>query len=219
MRLLDLYCGAGGAAMGYHRAGFTDIVGIDLEPQPDYPFAFVQANALLPPLELADFDLIHASPPCQALSTMGNRWRSPRWGNLIAPTRELMQSSGVPYVLENVAGAISHMVNPIRLTGESFGLSVHRARLFELGEWWALTPPQPRRNPAALSVYGKPDGRRLWDRVDGSRLSAWQSIAQGQAALGTPWITDPVGIAEAIPPAYTQWIGEQYLAQVGAPSG
>ena len=130
-RLLDLFCGAGGAAMGYHRAGF-EVVGVDIEPQPRYPFEFYQADALnvltsiFTPL---DFDAIHASPPCQAYSWSARRWTEVERADLLAPTRELLRATGLPYVIENVPGA--PMQNPIRLCGVMFGLEVIRHRLFE----------------------------------------------------------------------------------------
>src|SRR5215510_6024992 len=120
MRLLDLFCGAGGAAMGYYRAGFTDIVGIDIKPQPRYPFKFIQADALLPPVELCRFDLIHASPPCQVHSKT-RRLANISHEDLIAKTRSMLRSVPIPYVIENVPGAPLH--NPIALNGFYLGLN------------------------------------------------------------------------------------------------
>ena len=214
MRLLDLFCGAGGAAVGYHQAGFTEIVGVDIEPQPNYPFEFIRNDIQLWRSASKAFDLIHASPPCQehvALST--NRWGkdSARWPDLIGHTRKLLERSGVPYVIENVVGA------PLRkdlfLTGEMFGLTTSRPRVFELGGWFAMSPPKQRRQENAVAVYGKPDGRRLWERSDGSELRAWSSLEEGRDALQVPWMTDELEVREAIPPAYTRFIGEQFLEQ------
>ena len=208
MRVLDLFCGAGGAAMGYHRAGF-EVVGVDIDHQPDYPFTFVQADALKPPFRFEDFALVHASPPCQAFTTMGNRWRGD-WPDLIDPIRQLIRHR--PYVIENVPGAKSALVAPIRLTGEMFSIGVHRPRLFEAN--WNI--PAPAATPAAqtdpVAVYGKPDGRRLWTRADGTELRAWTFDA-GRQALGIEWVTDPArwhDVAEAIPPAYTEHIGRAF---------
>lgn len=203
--------------MGYSQAGFDEIVGVDINPQPNYPFEFIQADALQPPVRLEDFDLIHASPPCQehvALSV--NRWGkgSARWPDLIAPTRDLLlEASGVPFVIENVTGARSALRDPMTLTGAMFGLPVHRPRLFELGGWFAMSPPPARQKVGAVAVYGKPDGRFLWRREDGSELRAWSSVEEGREALGVPWMTDELEIREAIPPAYTRFIGEQFLDQ------
>lgn len=211
-RLLDLFCGAGGAAMGYHRAGFDEIVGIDIEPQPDYPFTFICRDVFDPSHRgWHNFDLVHASPPCQAYTPMTNRNGSdaPR---LIGLLRDLLRGMEISaWVIENVRGA--PLEYPLELTGEMFNLPVHRPRLFELGRWFALQPAKPRRQKDAVAVYGKPDGRLLWERSDGSELRAWDSLEDGQQALEVPWITSWHGVREAIPPAYTQYIGEQYLAQ------
>lgn len=224
MRLLDLFCGAGGAAMGYHQAGFTEIVGVDIDPQPNYPFEFRQLDVTLlieyggHGLNPIDYDLVHASPPCQENTPMNNRakkngWEM-RWPDLIKPTRQLLEASGVPYVIENVLGA--DLIDPIKLTGEMFGLTTSRPRLFELGGWWTMHLLPVRRQPDALAVYGKADGRRLWTRKDGTELRAWSSIEEGKEALDVPWMTEELEVREAIPPAYTKWIGEQFLAQVPA---
>jgi len=198
--------------MGYHRAGFDEIVGIDIVPQPNYPFMFIQADALAPPVDIDAFDLIHASPPCQAYVPMAaNRWGNSRWPDLIAPTRALL--TGQLYVIENVTGARKAFHNPVVLTGEMFGLASHRRRLFELGKWYTLAPHQPQRRLNALAIYGKPDGRRLTNRRDGTDLHAWGSLKEGRDALGVPWMTDELEVREAIPPAYTEYIGAAFLEQ------
>src|SRR5690606_12243373 len=133
---LDLFCGAGGAAMGLYRAGY-DVVGIDIEPQSRYPFLFIQADALNPPVDFSRFDLIWASPPCQdysALSALSTKKR----GRLIPKVRGMLVWSGVPWVIENVVG--SELKNPISLCGTMFGLGVWRHRLFEMSNPPALTP-------------------------------------------------------------------------------
>src|SRR6185437_739749 len=172
--IMDLFCGAGGAGMGYHRAGF-DVVGVDINPQPHYPFSFRQAEALkylhtlswIEP-ERYPFDAIHASPPCQGYTTMNNRHGSdiPR---LLELVREALKATGLPYVIENVPGALAHMRSPIEQTGEMFGLRVHRPRLFE-SNVMILCPARPGRQIDPVAVYGKNDGRRLWTRSDGSEL-------------------------------------------------
>lgn len=106
MRLLDLFCGAGGAAMGYHQAGFEDIVGIDNQPQPNYPFTFIQADALKPPVRLNDFDLIHASPPCQRWAEAGtDRKRGQDHPDYLTPIRETLQGQSSQWVIENIPTA------------------------------------------------------------------------------------------------------------------
>ena len=198
--------------MGYHQAGFDEIVGVDVEPQPNYPFEFIQANALEPPVRLEDFDLIHASPPCQAHVPMAqNRWGNPRWADEIPSTRKLLGSHN--YVIENVTGASKSLESPMALTGEMFGLKTTRRRLFELGGWfaWGLPPKRRQKNP--LAIYGKPDGRRLITRKDGTELRAWTSLEQGAEAMEIDWMTHELEVREAIPPAYTKYIGEQFIAQ------
>lgn len=214
MKLLDLFCGAGGAAMGYHRAGFDEILGVDIDPQPDYPFEFFHGDweaALL----LGDFDFVHASPPCQDYTPMSNRWGS-KQPRLIPAVRETISALGIAGVIENVAGARKEMIDPVKLTGEMFGLACHRPRLFEAIGWDLDQPSIPRRQKDAAAIYGKPDGRRLWTRKDGSELRAWASIEEGQEALGVPWITHWHSVREAIPPAYAEMIGRSFLESRGS---
>src|SRR5690348_13600467 len=143
-KLLDLFCGAGGAAMGYHRAGF-DVVGVDIKPQPRYPFEFHQGDALDPtyrdpwfePWWIDTFNAIHASPPCQAY-TKARKLQGKEHPDLIGPTRELLKATGLPYVIENVPGA--PLVDPVVLEGQMFeGLATQRARWFETN--WPLEVP------------------------------------------------------------------------------
>lgn len=205
--------------MGYSRAGFDEIVGIDINPQPNYPFTFIKADALRPPVRLEDFDLIHASPPCQAYSTQG---RSSRWGTppsslpLIAATQLLLDESGRPFIIENVAGARVHLREPmLALRGRDFGLLIDRLRYFELGGWYALSEPQRPKPPGLiLGVYGRaPDGRRLAASRTKDQLRAPRSVAEAAEAMGIDWCPDWRGIAEAIPPAYTEYIGRQFIDQ------
>ncbi len=210
-RLLDLFAGAGGAAMGYHRAGF-DVVGIDIAPQPHYPFMFIQGNAMTyASLVSFRYDAIHASPPCQGYTSMNNRHGSVS-PKLIAETREILERSGRPYVIENVSGAKRHLRNPVELTGEMFGLGVHRPRLFEVHPM-ILGLARPRRQKDPTAVYGKHDQRRLWTRTDGSELHA-ATLEEASVAMGIDWMTWDE-IREAIPPAYTQYIGSQLMVALG----
>ena len=204
--LLDLFCGAGGAAVGYHRAGF-DVVGVDRNPQPNYPFPFHQADALA--FSLEGYHAVHASPPCQVYTTMNNRWGSTSLP-LISAVRTLMPD--IPYVIENVPGARRHLTNPLELTGEMFGLGVHRPRLFELGGWWTLAPARPSRQRDPVAVYGANDGRRLFTRTDGTSLHV-ASLPVAAAAMGIDWMTWDE-LREAIPPAYTEYLGAQLLAHL-----
>lgn len=202
--------------MGYHRA-FPDaeIIGVDINPQPNYPFEFVQRDAMTNPL--FGFDLIHASPPCQAHTAMSNRWRgkgtkADTRRDFIADIRSRLQLAGVPYVIENVVGARKHMHDPFLLRGGMFGLGVDRPRLFETSFPIDTPPPvTPVVNP--IGVYGeKADGRRLFTRKDGTIQRAARSLDEGRQAMGIDWMQWRE-LAESIPPAYTEWIGRQF-AQV-----
>jgi DNA (cytosine-5)-methyltransferase 1 len=217
MRILDLFAGAGGAAFGYHLA-FPDaqILGVDIMPQPNFPFTLVVADALviLEVLDLAKFDLVHASPPCQGYTTMSNRWRgnggpADQWPKLIAHIREALQPAGA-WVIENVGGARSAMRHPVCLTGGMFGLGVERPRLFETSFPVPLPARSKVQNP--IGVYGRHhDGRRLWTRKDGTHQRAARTLEEGRAAMGIDWM-EWRELAESIPPAYTAHIGRAYTA-------
>jgi DNA (cytosine-5)-methyltransferase 1 len=265
-RLLDLFCGAGGAAMGYDRAGF-DVVGVDNRPQPNYPFEFVQADALdvlgqwcddRQPVQVADrgddrvsdlvggagvgvgrfdiqvdedltghdappvgvtagssiagiwcqgFDAIHASPPCQAFSDLRHRTQGD-YPDLIAATRDLLQATGLPYVIENVEGA--PLENPTVICGSSLGLGaggrqLRRHRLFETN-FPLLVAPCVHQGQA-VGVYGTGGGGQM------TRGFKARGVAEAREALGTPWMT-LAECAQAIPPAYTELIGHQLLAHI-----
>lgn len=201
-RLLDLFCGAGGASAGYHLAGF-EVVGVDINPQPHYPFEFHQADSLEFPLD--GFDAIHASPPCQAFTAYRRRGGGVGAGypNLIAPIRRRLVRTGVPFVIENVPGAKHELSNPIQLCGSSFGLDVQRHRLFESNVSLADPPPcdhswQARRFPA-------PSNNRYLRRT--VEVGVWRiPLEVQQAAMGIDWMKLRE-LSEAIPPAYTEWIG------------
>jgi DNA (cytosine-5)-methyltransferase 1 len=197
--------------MGYHRAGF-DVVGVDIDPQPNYPFEFHQADALEFLRDRGhEFDAIHASPPCQGYTTMSNKHREAqaKWPRLIVPTRAALVATGLPYVIENVAGARKHMINPVKLSGGMFGLGVDRPRLFESNV--PLTAPPYRRPDPVIGVYGRAhDGRRLWSRADGTELRAARTLMEGRLAMGIGWMTW-AELTEAIPPAFTEFIGAQLI--------
>jgi DNA (cytosine-5)-methyltransferase 1 len=208
VRIADLFCCQGGAATGYARAGF-DVVGFDLVDQPLYPFEFHVADAL--EVDLSGFDAVHASPPCQGYSTMSNRWGS-EVPQLIDVVREKLEASGLPWVIENVVGAKSHLRSPMRLHGGQFGLRLYRPRLFESNVLLCPPPPAPRVKDAA-AVYGqREDGRRLLTRKDGTELRA-ASLEEAREAMEMPW-ADWQGVREAVPPRYCEWIGTQLLAHL-----
>lgn len=218
MRLLDLFCGAGGAAMGYSRAGFTEIVGVDIRPMPRYPFTFVQGDALDHLREHGhEFDAIHASPPCQAHTTMSNRHRgmggkADSHTDYIGRTRERLFAIGAPFVIENVPGSKGALMTSLILTGGMFGLGVERPRMFECSVF--IPQPVTQKASASIGVYGtRPDGRRLWTRADGSTQRAAASLEEGSEAMGINWM-EWRELAEAIPPAYTEYIGRHLLEAV-----
>lgn len=204
-KALDLFCCAGGASMGLHRAGF-DVTGVDIKPQPRYPFRFIQADALHPPVDLSAFDFIWASPPCQHASWAAARWKGERdYPALIEPTRAMLAASGVPYVIENVVGAA---VRPdLVLTGEMFGLRVIKRRHFELGGWWCM---QPERPFAGRIGFGPED----FVTTAGHGGDGPGSFRAWSEAIGIDWMTMQE-MAEAIPPDYAEFIGRAALRHLG----
>ena len=209
-RLLDLFSGAGGAARGYQQAGFY-VVGVDIVPQPHYcGDEFHQADALEFPLD--GFDVIHASPPCQAYTGLRARHKS-NYPDLIAGTREKLQATGKPWVIENVPGA--PLIDPIRLCGSSFGLRVRKHRLFEscldlqskpcdhawqdADKCFTVRDHGKFRKTGVCYVFGNGTGKsRDWRKAMGIGWMTWAELSQ------------------AIPPAYTEWVGLQLLRRLEA---
>ncbi len=216
-RLLDLFCGAGGAAMGYHRAGF-DVVGVDIEPQKNYPFEFHQADAMTFPL--GGFDAIHASPPCQGYSRMRHLpWLKDRvYPLLIEPTRERLLAAGVPYVIENVAGA---PLDPaVMLCGLSFGLRMYRHRLFESN--MLIMAQQHERHTEVIgsgrllgSRYSRASAGVTGMLPDPAGHTAGASTNAAKVAMGVEWMSRDE-MTQAIPPAYTEYIGNQIKQYIEA---
>lgn len=211
-RLLDLFCGAGGASKGYQRVGFY-VVGVDIKPQPRYcGDEFYQADALTFPL--TGFDAIHASPPCQGF--LNEHFRVTPSGHirrdhplLISPIRDLMLETGVPYVIENIESARRHMRSPMTLCGTSFGLPLRRHRCFEMSfmvlaldcahlvepKYPTQFRPKTGQHPLAchVQVYGNGKGAQHWPD-----------------AMGIDWMRREE-LTQAIPPAYTEYIGKQLI--------
>lgn len=217
-RLLDLYCGAGGAAMGYHRAGF-EVVGVDIVPQPRYPFEFHRGDALRALARNGHrFDAFHASPPCK-LSTSLKAFSGPWHVELVPDTRAALVATGRPWVIENVPGA--PLISPITLCGSSFpGLFVQRHRLFEsnfpIAELACDHEGQAARSPGypvkryhsgrpivtmspVIGVYGRGQG------LGEGEVNLWRK------AMGIEWMVRDE-LSQAIPPAYTEFIGLQLMA-------
>lgn len=219
-RLLDLFCCAGGAGMGYHRAGF-DVVGVDIKPQPRYPFEFINADVLgISPRWIADnFDAVHASPPCQGYSAARFSPNTVGAPLLIDATRDLLNASGLPWAIENVEGARSAMRDPIMLCGTAFGLGaagheLRRHRLFESNIDLDAPACQHTAKPV-VGVYGghprcrsaKHGGRGTADFVGQDKP------AIARECMGIDWMT-MVQMSEAIPPAYTEFLGLQLIAHL-----
>jgi DNA (cytosine-5)-methyltransferase 1 len=234
-KILDLFCGSGGCSVGYHRAGF-DVVGVDNEPQPHYPFAFVKHDAIdffrliynesccwqsiMSEFKLSCFDVIHASPPCQAYSTGKNMWKGrladDRHPDLIPVVRELLEKSGKVYVIENVVGA--PLKDPMMLCGDMFGLAVKRHRLFESNAFLWHHPECRSHHPLfTVSVFGGGALSRTpkngWTKGTGNFMQKRIHVSAEEAskAMGIEWMTRDE-LSQAIPSAYTEFIGRQLIA-------
>lgn len=207
-RILDLFCGLGGPSVGYARAGF-EVVGVDIKPQPDYPFEFIQQSALSFPI--VGFDAVHASPPCQrdaAITKGTNAHLREQYPDLYPVTRGSLEASRLPYVIENPAARAD-----VVLCGEMFGLGVLRHRRFEIGGWGM-------EQPAHLKHRGRVRGWRHGQYFDGPYVAAYgngggkASVPELREAMGIDWSTDRHQLVEAIPPAYTEHVGRALLAHL-----
>ena len=213
--ILDLFCCAGGAANGYNDAGF-DVFGVDITEQPNYPYPMMIADAMTLPLAFFhQFDAIHASPPCQAYSDLaarnGNR---DEWPDLIDPVRSILEATGKPFVIENVEGA--PLYNPVVLCGTMFpDLRVLRHRLFEAN--FPIVVPPHRKHPLCHTLdkrkahYGKTNEWTDFVSVNGGGNC---SVAAARDAMRIDWMNKSE-LNEAIPPAYTNWIGQQLIREIG----
>lgn len=204
-RLLDLFSCQGGAGMGYHRAGFT-VTGVDIAPQPRYPFSFFQRDAVeFLRIHGKRFDAIHASPPCQAFTNaqkiMGNEHP-----DLIEPVRELLLELGKPYVIENVPG--SPLRDPIELCGAMFGLQTYRHRLFESNI--NLVAPAHPPHVAKTTKMGRKPVEGEFMHVVGN----FSGVAKAKEAMGIDWMNRD-GLRESIPPRYSEYVGQQLLESMG----
>jgi DNA (cytosine-5)-methyltransferase 1 len=214
-RVLDLFCGAGGCSVGYAQAGF-EVVGVDIEPQPNYPFEFWCGDALVmldillrggglqAALYNRGWDAIHASPPCQAY-TKAEKLMGGDHPDLVAATRELLEATGLPYVIENVKGA--PLFNPQLLEGQMFGLNTHRPRLFETN--WGYRAPVMRPPPPRQAKMGRRPKPGEAIQVVGH----FSDVAAAREAMGIPWMNQGE-LAQAIPPAYTEAIGTALLTHL-----
>jgi DNA (cytosine-5)-methyltransferase 1 len=209
--------------MGYSRAGF-EVVGVDIKPQPNYPFEFVQADALdvLESInnggrwywEIGEPAAIHASPPCQGYS-LTQRLHGRIHLDLVDPVRSVLPY-GTPYVIENVVGA--PLVNPVILCGSSFGLAVKRHRLFECDPFFVMAPPCQHPTEKKYPTHARKDKAQLspFVHIYGTGGGAGKDIDLWRWAMDVPWMQTKAEIAESIPPAYTEFIGTQLMAHLNA---
>lgn len=214
-KLLDLFCKAGGAGMGYHRAGF-DVTGVDIAHQKHYPFDFIQADAIEFVKEYGHlYDAIHASPPCQnaSKSTAIAKSKGKIYPDLIPITRATLENFKIPTVIENVPGAI---IRPdVVMRGTMFGLKVLRKRYFEVNNCFILQPGiMPKTGSVKAGDYYSIFGKGSWrkcknDEMPKHRLNTVRE--SWAAAMGIDWFMNEAEIAEAIPPAYTEYIGKQII--------
>jgi DNA (cytosine-5)-methyltransferase 1 len=216
VRALDLYCGAGGATYGLQLAGFH-VDGVDLAPQPRYPGErFIRADAIefLQAVDLRPYDLIWASPPCQRYTSLRHAPGAHRNADLIAPTRELLMRSGRPWVIENVVGA--PLIRPVTLCGTMFGLKtpdgaeLRRHRRFETS-FPVMQPPCRHGRGPVIGIYGGHFRDRRRPTGENHRNGSNLPRAHGYAAMGIDWMST-AELSEAIPPAFSCYIAERFLA-------
>lgn len=211
-RLLDLFCGQGGAGWGYHLAGF-DVTGVDIRPMPLHPpeLTFVHGDAL-EYLEAHghEYDAIHASPPCRAYTKARGGVNFPyRHPDLVAPVRTMLIDVKKPYVIENVVGA-PLLGDVVMLCGAMFGLRVYRHRLFETGGGFDLQGRAP-----VHPVHAAPVARMGRPAREGEFLSVvgnFSGVAAAREAMEMPWANGD-GLRQAIPPAYTEWVGVRLMSE------
>ena len=215
--LADFYCCQGGATRGYQQAGFY-VIGVDLDPQPRYcGQAFIQGDALqliaaMAPWIRAVGAAAHGSPPCQGYSD-AQVLQGREHPMLIAPTRDAFNALDVPWVIENVPGAVGHMISPVVLCGTMFGLQTYRDRYFEAGGGLVLPQPHHPRHDRPITKMGRP--RREGEMAH--YVGNFSGVQEARDDLGMPWANRD-GLRECIPPAYAKWVGERLAAARLAPA-
>lgn len=211
MRAIDLFCCAGGASMGLHRAGF-EVVGVDIKPQPNYPFELRLGDAL--EADLSGFDFAWASPPCQAHTTL-KHVSGKEYECYIERTREKLKAWGGLYIIENVVGA--PLQNPVMLCGSSFGLRVRRHRIFESN--FRLTVPACNHaaQPEPIDVSGTGSFQHSPRKKKTGGLGRKpKGLEDAREIMGMPWATRKE-IAQAIPPAFSEYLGRQIMKAFSNP--
>lgn len=205
MKALDLFCGAGGASMGLHQAGFK-VTGVDINPQPRYPFTFIQGDAL--EADLSGYDFVWASPPCQAYTqaSLSQRRAGKKYPDLMAPTRDKLLASGLPFIIENTPGAPMRV--DVVLCGSMFGLRLIRHRWFECSlPIFTLSICQHHPNPCVVVGHGTTS----WARAkNGGKC---HTIQENRDAMGIHWMNRGE-LSQAIPPAYSEYLGRQIIQQM-----
>jgi DNA (cytosine-5)-methyltransferase 1 len=209
MRLLDLFCGAGGASRGYAEAGF-EVVGVDVKHGKRYPYEYLRQDVMTLSVDfLRTFDVIHASPPCQLFSSTKHlrnaQGKSSSKLDLVEPVREMLLASGRPYVIENVLGA--PLLHPVTVCGSSFGLKVRRHRLFESNLELVGTECKHKEQGRPVGIYGS-----MRDEIPSGGKTA-ETMDQAKEAMGIDWMLWGE-LVEAIPPAYSHFIGLQLRGQL-----
>jgi DNA (cytosine-5)-methyltransferase 1 len=209
MRLLDLFCGAGGASQGYADAGF-EVVGVDVKHGKRYPFEYLRQDVMELDIDfLQSFDVIHASPPCQLFSSTKHLRNAQGKGSskldLVEPVREMLIASGRPYVIENVLGA--PLIDAVTVCGSFFGLKVRRHRLFESNLHLVGTGCRHKEQGRPVGIYGS-----MRDEIPSGGKTA-ETMDQAREAMGIDWMLWGE-LVEAIPPAYSKFVGEQVASQL-----
>ena len=209
VRILDLFCGAGGASKGYVEAGF-EVLGVDIKHGKRYPYEYLRQDAMTLSVDfLQTFDVIHASPPCQLFSSTKHlrnaQGKSSSKLDLVEPVRKMLNASGRPYVIENVLGA--PLLNPVTVCGSFFGLKVRRHRLFESNLKLVGTGCRHKEQGRPVGIYGS-----MRDEIPSGGKTA-ETMDQAKEAMGIDWMLWGE-LVEAIPPAYAQFIGLQIKGQL-----
>lgn len=208
MKVLDLFCGGGGASMGIHQSGVTEIVGVDIKKQKDYPFTIINQDVLsLDVGFLKEFDFIWASPPCQRFSSSTPVENKKNHPDLIQDVRDLLTLSGKPFVIENV------MPSPINenliLCGEMFSLKVIRHRKFEIKGFFAKQPKHKKHKGLSCMEAFRRKKDYYYESVHGNG-SGKNILARWKVAMGIDWMTSKKTLAESIPPAYSKYIFDEF---------